>query len=182
MSLVIRQIPNGIGAILSGIRAIPSGIDAIPNGSGAIPNGIKAIPNGTYRIPEARYPAPFRDIKPTRGMRSSLQKFQAWRSRSELLSLQRWEQERAKGEARFVFKTALTYSLTVGGVTHVYQSLVHGHAPISLLNLVVYLLVALLAASSRWSIKEDKYFAALNEARIQTSVRSEPPPHNNPRA
>ena len=112
-------------------------------------------------------------------MRSSLQKFQGWRAQRELLLLQRWEQERVKGEARFVFKTALTYSLTGGGITHVYQSLIDGHAPISVPNLVVYLLVALLAASSRWSIKEDKYFAAQNEARIQASVRSVPPPHNN---
>lgn len=203
IAVVINQIPNGIAAILSGDPAIPRGVRAIrvgsvrsrmepkavPNGTDAIPNRINAIPNGTdpipkgiNTIPEARYPAPFRDIKRDRGMHSSLQKFQGWRARRELLSLQRWGQERAKGEARFVFKTALTYSLTVGGVTHVYHSLIHGHAPISVPNLVLYLLVALLAASSRWSIKEDKYFAALNEARIQAPVRSEPPPHNNPGA
>ena len=164
-------------------EAVPNGSDAIPNRINAIPNGTDPIPNGINMIPEARYPVPFRDIKRDRGMHSSLQKFQGWRARRELLSLERWQQERAKGEARFVFKTALTYSLTVGGVTHVYQSLVHGtQAPISVPNLVVYLLVALLAASSRWSIKEDKYFAALNEARIQASVRSAPPPHNNPGA
>ncbi len=171
-------IPNETDPIPNRMNAIPNGTDLIPNRINAIPKGTDPIPNGINTIPEARYPAPFRDIKRDRVMRSSLQQFQGWRARRELLSLQRWEQERAKGEARFVFKTALTYSLTVGGVTHVYQSLAHGHAPISLPNLVVYLLVALLAASSRWSIKEDKYFAALNEARIQASVRSAPPPHN----
>ena len=164
-------------------EAVPNGTDAIPNRINAIPNGTDPIPKGINTIPEARYPVPFRDIKRDRGMHSSLQKFQGWRARRELLSLERWQQERAKGEARFVFKTALTYSLTVGGITHVYQSLVHGtQAPISVPNLVVYLLVALLVASSRWSNKEDKYFAALNEARIQASVRSAPPPHNNPGA
>ena len=116
-------------------------------------------------------------------MHSSLKKFQAWRSRRKLRSLERWEQIRAKGQARFVFKTALTYSLTVVGATHAYESFFHGtQDSIPLPHLILQFFVGLLVASSGWSNREDKYRDALIEAPAQASFGIKPPPHNKPGA
>ena len=116
-------------------------------------------------------------------MHSSLKKFQAWRSGRELRSLQRWEQERAKGQARFVFRNALTYSLTIVGATHAYESFFYGaQDPVSLIRLIPQLFVGVVAGTLGWSTMEDKYHAALNEALAQASVGSKRPPHNNPGA
>jgi hypothetical protein len=116
-------------------------------------------------------------------MHSLLQKSQAWRSGRELRSLQRWEQERAKGKARFVFRTALTYSLTIVGATHAYESFFYGaQDPISLISLVVHLFVGFAAGTLGWSAMEDKYRAALNNALARASLGSKLPPHNKPGA
>ena len=116
-------------------------------------------------------------------MHSLLQKSQARRSRRKLRSLQRWEHERAKGKARFVFRTALTYSLTIVGATHAYESFFYGaQDPISLISLIPHLFVGVVAGTVGWSTMEDKYRAALNEALTQASVGSKLPPHSNPGA
>jgi len=116
-------------------------------------------------------------------MRSSLKNFQAWRSRRKLRSLQQWEQIRAKGQTRFVFRTALTYSLTLVGGTHAYESFFYGtQDPISLTHLILQFFIGFLVASSGWSNREGKYRDALIEARAQGSFAVKPLPHNNPGA
>ena len=114
-------------------------------------------------------------------MNNSLKKFQAWRSRRQLRSLERWEQIRAEGKARFVVRTALTYGLTVVGLIHVSdQVFLDGAQPsISLFKLIVFVLVGVVGGREGWNAREAKYQKALHEARVQASASGALPPHNN---
>jgi hypothetical protein len=72
-----------------------------------------------------------------------------------------------------MFKTALTYSLTVVGVTHAYQSFFYGtRDSISLTHLILQFFIGFFLSSTGWSNREDKYRDALIKTR----------PHNNPGA
>lgn len=97
-------------------------------------------------------------------MKKWLKRFRAWRARSELRSLERWEQIRAKGKRRFVVNAALTYGFTVVGATHLFENLFYGPYPISLARLIYYLLVGIPIGLIGWSSMEAKYQKALREA------------------
>ena len=104
-------------------------------------------------------------------MNSSLQKFKAWRvqrkKRSEERLLRKWEQIRAEGKKRFVWRNALAYGLTVAGATHVYQTLFSIEIDPILLKAFFFVLVGYFIASNTWSQREHKYQVALHEARMR---------------
>jgi hypothetical protein len=114
-------------------------------------------------------------------MNTSLKKIQAWRSRRKQRSLERWEQIRAKGKARFVVQSALTLSLTMVGATNVVDHLFGSDQyPISLSRIIWYLLIGIVTGSAGWDTMEGKYKNALIDARVKASPSGELPPHNNP--
>jgi hypothetical protein len=121
------------------------------------------------------------DIKRLVVMNTSLQRIKAWRSRRKLRSLQQWEQIRAKGKEWFVFRTALTFSLTVVGATHALDSFIDGiQSPISLSKLIFYLVGGIVAGIIGWNDMEDRYQTALNEARVKASPSGALPTHDSP--
>ena len=123
----------------------------------------------------------FRDIKRLAAMNSPFQKIKARRSRRQLRSLQKWEQIRAEGKRWFVFRTAVTFSLTMVGAMDAYDYLFEGgHSSISLLKLVFYLVAGSFVASQGWSSKEAEYQNALIEARVKASPSGQLPPDNSP--
>ena len=114
-------------------------------------------------------------------MNNSVKKYQAWRSRKEQRSLQRWAEIRAEGKARFVLITSLTYGLSVVGVMDVldYISSSTQHS-ISLGNIVYYVLIGLAVSFFGWSSMESKYQRALHEARVPKLSTGELPPRDYP--
>jgi hypothetical protein len=104
-------------------------------------------------------------------MNSSLQKFKAWRvqrkKRSEERLLRKWEQTRAEGKKRYVWRHGLAYGLTVAGVSHTYQTLFATELEPILLKAIFFVLVGLYIASDTWSKTESKYQVALHEARMR---------------
>jgi len=118
-------------------------------------------------------------------MNNSLKKFQAWRSRRQQSSkrreLKRWEKIRARGKARFVFNAALTYGLTVVGLTDVYERIFYSaQHSISLGSLIYYLLGGIPIGLIGWTSMEADYQKALRETRVQASPTGELPPPNSP--
>jgi hypothetical protein len=82
-----------------------------------------------------------------------------------------------------MFRTALTYSLTVVGLTHAYQSFFYGtRDSISLTHLILQFFIGFLLTSTGWSNREDKYRDAIIKVRAQASFGVKPLPHNNPGA
>ena len=114
-------------------------------------------------------------------MNNSLKKLKAWRSRRKLRSLQRWEQIRTKGKARFVSQSALTFSLTIVGATDVIDNIFgDGQYSISLFYIISYLLVGIVGGVDGWNTMEGKYKNALIDARVSASPSGTLPPRNNP--
>ena len=116
-------------------------------------------------------------------MSNSLKRFQAWRSRRkqrrERRALEWWERIRAKGKARCVIQTALTYSLTGVGLTSVVGHF-FGSQGISLETVIVYLFSGIVVGFDSWNTMEGKYKNALIDARVKASPSGNLPPHNNP--
>ena len=112
-------------------------------------------------------------------MNSSLQKFQAWRSRRKHLREQRWLEYwtriRAEGKTRFVLEGALTYGLTIVGAGDVYDWIFHGIHSLSLSGLIGRLLIGIPVALILWSSMESQYRKALNKAQIKASLMSQSP-------
>ena len=110
-------------------------------------------------------------------MKAWLKKIQPWRLRRQQRSLERWEQIRAEGKKRFVFRTALTYGLTVVGANHFFDHVFGEIQPsISLVKLIFYVLVGILIGSEAWSNREAKYQKALHEARVKALPESKNSP------
>jgi len=113
-------------------------------------------------------------------MKAWLKRIQAWRSRRhqrrEQRSLERWEQIRANGKARFVIRTVLTYGLVFVGASNAIEHLFYGPRPISLFKVIFYSLFGLGMGSSAWSDMESKYNKALNEARLKALPESNDSP------
>jgi len=59
-------------------------------------------------------------------MRKLLDRFKARRVRRQELSLARWEQQRAKGQGRFVLQQALTWAVLMTSTRDVYEQLFEG--------------------------------------------------------
>ena len=103
-------------------------------------------------------------------MIKSLKRSQASRAEKQLRSLERWEQIRAKGQARFIIQSALTFSLTMVGVTDVWEHVMgHTEHSITLWMFVCYLLAGLFGGFRGWNAMEGKYNKALVAARANTS-------------
>jgi hypothetical protein len=99
-------------------------------------------------------------------MKKWLNRIQAWRSGSELRSLQWWERERAYGKSRFILRMTVTYSLTVVGLTDIFDHIFGGSAPSDslLFKLISYTVMGTIIASFTWDSWERKYKKALLEA------------------
>ena len=82
---------------------------------------------------------------------------------------------------RFVFNAALTYGVTVVGMTDVYERFYHSaQHPISLVKVMYYILVGIPIGLVGWSSMEGKYQKALHESRVTASPGAALPPHSNP--
>jgi hypothetical protein len=113
-------------------------------------------------------------------MNNSLKKFQAWRSRREQRSLERWERIRAEGKLRFVVQTSLTYGLSVVGVIDVFDRIFDGTQNfVSLRHIIYYVLVGIAIGFIGWSDMEAKYRKALHKARLPALSSGDLTPHNN---
>ena len=101
------------------------------------------------------------------------------RSLRERRSLEQWERIRAEGKARFVRRSALTYGLTLVGVSDVCQHVFDGQPePFILVKLFFYVLVGIFVASYAWSNREAQYQKALGEARAQSIPKDAKPTAN----
>ena len=113
-------------------------------------------------------------------MNNSLKKIQAWRSRRQLRSLERWERMRAQGKARFVFGGALAYGLTMAGIIDVIDNVFDGGTQFSTLlyYAIVYPVMGIVMAHVIWWDMEAKYKNALIQARVKASPSGEFLPHD----
>jgi len=113
-------------------------------------------------------------------MNNSLRRIQAWRSRREQRSLERWEEIRAEGKARFVFRTSLTFGLTMVGATDFFDRIfdIDPHT-ITLGKVVYYVLAGIPIALIGWSNMEAKFQHALHEARVPALSGGEHPHNSN---
>jgi len=107
-------------------------------------------------------------------MKAWLKRIQSWRARRKLRTLRWWEQTRAKGKARFVFESALTYGLMVVGAMDVFENLFYGRHYLSLAHLVYYLLTGIPIGLIGWSSNEAQYQKALNETRAKALISAPP--------
>ena len=102
-------------------------------------------------------------------MKGSLKRIQAWRSRRvqrrHQRSLEWWERERANGKTRFVIRSALTYGLTIVGLTDVFGHLFSSTEPFLVAKGVFFTLFGIGMGLSEWSDMESKYKDALRKAR-----------------
>lgn len=115
-------------------------------------------------------------------MNNLLKRFQAWRSLRQLRSLERWEQIRVKGRARFVLLTALTYAVTAIGMIDLLNHLLQDGTPdsdFSIFNISIPLTGIFIGFDS-WSQMEAKYKNARIEARVKAAPSDALPPHNSP--
>ena len=113
-------------------------------------------------------------------MKGSLKRIQAWRSRRvqrrDQRSLEWWERERAKGKTRFVIRSALTYGLTIVGLTDILGHLFSSTEPFLLAKGIFFTLCGILIGLNTWSTMEAKYKKALDEARLKALPSGKSPP------
>lgn len=104
-------------------------------------------------------------------MKGSLKRIQAWRSvrhqRREQRSLEWWERIRAEGKKRFVWRTGLTYGLSVAGITDVVQRGFYGEADPLLLKIVFWVVCGIVMGWHTWTAMEAKREDALRKARAK---------------
>jgi hypothetical protein len=103
-------------------------------------------------------------------MRKLLDRFKARRVRRQELSLQRWEQQRAKGQGRFVLQQALTWAVMMTSSRDVYEHLfdAHGEKITLWFYFIFHSLVGILAGFMGWSRQEAAYKDAVLNRRLQT--------------
>ena len=119
-------------------------------------------------------------------MGNSPKKFQPSRTlrkqHRERRSLERWEQIRAEGQARFILRSALTFSLTMIGASDVFDHIFYGGARSStfLSGATFYLVGGIFVGVFGWSSMEAKYKNALIEATLKASPSGNLPPQDSP--
>jgi hypothetical protein len=103
-------------------------------------------------------------------MRKLFDRFKARRVRRQKLQLQRWEQEREKGQTRYVLRQALTWAVMMTSIRDVYEQIFYGDSDRSNLwgSLFTYSLVGLFMGYSAWSSQEGTYKNARLNRRLQT--------------
>jgi len=103
-------------------------------------------------------------------MRNLLDRVKAWRVRRQQLSLERWEQQRAKGQTRFVLQHALTLAVLMTSTRDVYEQIFGGGGEISDLrgSFIIYSLTGLFLGYSAWSKQEGIYKSTRLNRRLQT--------------
>ena len=102
-------------------------------------------------------------------MNSSLSRIQAWRSRRvqrrHQRSLEWWERVRTEGKKRFVWRTSLTYGLTMAGVIDVIQRGFYSEVDPLLLKIVFGVGFGIFMAWDTWTTMEAKREDVLRKAR-----------------
>ena len=117
-------------------------------------------------------------------MNSLVKRIQLSRSAKKLDREQRvlesWERERVKGKTRFVWRMALTYSLTFVGGIHALEHVfgIGTESSISLVKLISYFIFGIVIASCTWSSMEAKYEDALRKAHTQPLPNNKPQPQS----
>ena len=113
-------------------------------------------------------------------MINPLTKFEAWKSRREQRSLERWAQIRVEGKPRFVVTTALTYGLSMFGLFDVIYRLVGAQNPLSLRFIIYMILAGIVVGVAGWSSMESKYQKALHKPPASKLSSGELPPRDYP--
>ena len=102
-------------------------------------------------------------------MKQLLDRFKAGRVSRQELSLQRWEQQRAKGQGRFVLQQALTFAVMMTSTRDVYEQIFDGGEKTHLgFYFISCSLVGILAGVMGWSKQEATYKNAVLNRRLQT--------------
>jgi hypothetical protein len=103
-------------------------------------------------------------------MRKLLDKFKTSRIRRRQLSLERWEEQREKGQRRFVLKQALTWAVMMTSIRDVYEQIFAGDGEPSNLwhYFITYSLVGIFVGYTAWSRQEGEYKSARLNRRLQT--------------
>src|SRR5689334_23289062 len=102
-------------------------------------------------------------------MKSLLQTYSSYQLRTDQRTLEKWARERTGGQARFVFRTTLTFSLLML-MTHDFLD-----GGIGLFSVVTTHLTGLVIGVVAWAVNESKYRNALIEGRIKPAPSGELP-------
>jgi len=102
-------------------------------------------------------------------MKSWLQKYNSYNSRRDQRTLEKWARDRTGGQARFVFRTTLTFSLLM----LMLHDLMDGG--FGLFSVVTTHLTGIVIGFVAWAINEAKYKNALIEGRIKAAPSGELP-------
>ena len=99
-----------------------------------------------------------------------LDRFKARRVRRQQLALERWEQQRAKGQTRFVLEQALTWAVLMTAVRDVYGQIFGsgGDIPSLWYYFIIHSLAGLFVGYSSWSKQEGTYKNVRLNRRLQT--------------
>jgi len=99
-----------------------------------------------------------------------LKDIDAWRSRRQQRSLERWSHVRVKGKARFVFHQGMTWAVLMIAATDVSDHLFEGGVELSRLRyrIICYSLSGILMGVIAWSNQEGKYERACRSRRSNT--------------
>ena len=103
-------------------------------------------------------------------MKGKIRSTNAWHCRRQQRSLERWEQVRAKGKARFVLHQALTFTVFMSAFRDVSDQIVDGGSQVSNfgVHLISYALAGVFIGFFAWWNREGKYRDALLTRRLQT--------------
>src|SRR6478736_5760415 len=100
-------------------------------------------------------------------MNRSLERIQAWRSRRALRreqrSLEWWERVRTEGKNRFVWRTSLTYGLSLAGIIDVIQRGFYSEVDPLLLKIVFGVVFGIVMGWDTWTAMEAKRDDALRK-------------------
>jgi|GEM_PF-2422734 len=108
-------------------------------------------------------------------MKRLLKKLRTWHSQSKLRSLARWERTRAKGKARFLWRSALTYSSlmipTRGFVTYLFDGEMQSWQSGDFwADTIWYSITGAVIGLVSWATLEGQYKNALLERRIAAAM------------
>jgi len=102
-------------------------------------------------------------------MKSLLQKYSSYKTQREQRGLEKWERERTKGQARFVIRTALAYSVLMLMLNDFWDG------GLRLFTVVTTHLIGIVIGFVVWSINESRYKNALINARVNAAPSGELP-------
>jgi len=105
-------------------------------------------------------------------MSNLLKRYYGWRSRRQQLSLERWAQERAKGQRQYVLRQAFSFAvLMTAGRDVVDHFFLHSNNEFGVwFNIVQYAVMGTFVGYLAWGYLEDRYKDAQPKRRLQTPL------------